>query len=248
MSTHTSPSAAERLARYDAHVASAAYLVDNVSPWAEVHVGTGNAKTGCVNEATMPGLCCHKSARTSCGISGCYAMTLQSIYPEYYWCLVRNTALRRRDADGYYETFFAAAEAAGKPLRVNESGEVENLEQLRAMFAAARRHPGVTTIGYTKRPELLEAIGRECPPNVFLRYSAWTGDAEGAALAHANGVPTCTVSEDWDKVQCPNQRRAEENKKRKAAGLEPLPAWTCAMCAAHGCGCASRRDVVLHLH
>lgn len=244
----TKPTTAEKIARYDAHVATAAYLVDNVSMSAEIHVGRGNSKTGCVNEATMPGLCCHESARTSCGISGCYAMALQGLYPEYFWCLVRNTALRRRDAVAYYETFFAEAEAAGLPLRVNESGEIENLEQLRAMFEAARRHPSVKVIGYTKRPELLRAIGAECPDGVYLRYSVWTGDAAGEALAHECGVPTCTVSQDWGRVTCPNQRRAEENRRRRAEGLEELPAWTCAMCAARGCGCASRRDQVLHLH
>lgn len=239
---------AEKIAKYDEHVETAAYLVENVSPFAEVHVGTGNSKTGCVNEATVPGLCCHSSARTSCGISGCYAMTLQALYPAYYWAIVRNTALRRRDAAAYYETFFDAAEAAGLPLRVNESGDFETVDQLRAMFAAARRHPSVVVIGYTKRPELLEAIGAETPDNVFLHYSVWTGDAAGEALARKYGVPTCTVSADWGRVCCPNQIVADNNKYRRAHGLEPLPAWTCAMCAAHGCGCASRRDVVLKLH
>lgn len=239
---------AEKIAKFEQHVEAAAYLVENVSPFAEVHVGKGNSKTGCTNEASMPGLCCHASAATSCGISGCYAMTIQALYPAYYWALVRNTALRRRDAAAYYETFFEAAEAAGLPLRVNESGDFENVDQLRAMFAAARRHTSVVVIGYTKRPELLETIGAETPANVFLRYSVWTGDATGEALARKHGVPTCTVAAEWDRVCCPNQRRAAENKRRRAQGLEELPAWTCAMCAAHGCGCASRHNVVLKLH
>lgn len=239
---------AARIARYDEHVQAARYLVQNVSPFAEVHVGFGNGKTMCTNEASMPGLCCHRSARTTCGISGCYAMTLQGLYPEYYWCLVRNTALRRRDAGAYYETFFVAAEEAGLPLRVNESGEFENAAQLRAMFAAARRHPSVQVIGYTKRPELLSVIGAECPPSVHLHYSLWTGDAEGERLARLHGVPTCTVSEDWSQVRCPNQLIARENKRRAKLGLPALPAWTCRRCAELGKGCACNRDMVLALH
>ena len=94
----------------------------------------------------------------------------------------KNTVLRRIDPNAYYEHFYREAERLHLPIRLSDGGDFENAEQVKACIAAARRHPSVHAILYTKRIELLTALV-DRPANLHARYSAWEGDEAGEAEA-----------------------------------------------------------------
>ena len=65
------------------------------------HIGLGNRKTRCVNEATLPIVTCHASCLTRCA-STCYVINIMTYpRPACRRCQARNTVLRRIDADAY---------------------------------------------------------------------------------------------------------------------------------------------------
>lgn len=115
------------------------------------HVGLGNRKTRCVNEATLPIITCHPSCIEKCA-GTCYVInTCTRPRPNCRKCEARNTVLRRIDPNAYYEHFYQEAERLHLPIRLSDGGDFENLEQVEACKAAARRHPTVHAILYTKR-------------------------------------------------------------------------------------------------
>ena len=198
-----------------------------------VHIGRGNAKTGGINEGTLPLYTCDRSARATCGRS-CYAVRMALRLPALFGHYAANTAARRRDPAAYYRAFFEEARRTGKFLRLNESGDFESVRQLRAAIAVAREFPDVVVITYTKRRNLLRTAAT-APASFHVHFSCWTGDIAGERAAAAAGIPTASVSE--TRCTCPAQVAA-------AAGRT----WKCADCARCGCGCASASPVVFKAH
>ena len=68
----------------------------------EPHVGLGNRKTRCVNEATLPIITCHPSCLEKCA-GTCYVINIcTKPRPNCRRVEARNTVLRRIDPNAYY--------------------------------------------------------------------------------------------------------------------------------------------------
>lgn len=227
------------------------------------HVGLGNRKTRCVNEATLPIVTCHPACLERCA-GTCYVLSICTVpRPSCRKCEAKNTVLRRIDPHAYYEHFFREAERLGLPIRLSDGGDFENAEQVRACLAAAGRHPNVAAILYTKRLELLPEMVRR-PANLHVRYSAWVGDERGEAAARAMGFDIAYVVSDG-KGNCPYQKslaRFYERKRALAAAFRAqgsdakaanrlaerqaeteVPVWHCRNCAQSGTGCCRPGDI-----
>lgn len=227
------------------------------------HVGLGNRKTRCVNEATLPIVTCDPSCLEKCA-GTCYVLAICTIpRPSCRKCEAKNTVLRRIDPVAYYEHFYREAERLHLPIRLSDGGDFENAEQIKACIAVARRHPTVHAILYTKRRELLpELVDR--PATLHARYSAWVGDEDGEAYARSLGFDVTHVV--WDgSGNCPYQkslarfyqRKHEIARTLRAQGVETKEAnrqaekqaeqevnvWHCRNCAEHGCGCCGTGDI-----
>lgn len=84
------------------------------------HIGLGNRKTRCVNEATLPVITCHPSCLEKC-VSTCYVINIMTWpRPNCRRCQAKNTVLRRIDPVAYYEYFFTEAERLGLPIRLSD--------------------------------------------------------------------------------------------------------------------------------
>ena len=175
----------------------------------------------------------------------------------------KNTVLRRIDPNAYYEHFYREAERLHLPIRLSDGGDFENVEQAKACISAARRHPSVHAILYTKRIELLTALV-DRPANLHARYSAWEGDEAGEAEARRLGFDVTHVV--WNGTgNCPYQkslarllaRKHEIARALRAQGIDAKTAnrraereteteitvWHCRNCAEHGCGCCGTGDI-----
>ena len=227
------------------------------------HVGLGNRKTRCVNEATLPIITCHPSCIEKCA-GTCYVINIcTKPRPNCRKVEARNTVLRRIDPNAYYEHFYKEAERLRLPIHLSDGGDFENAEQVEACKAAARLHPMVHAILYTKRIELLSALVKR-PANRHVRYSAWKGDEAGEAEARRLGFNVTHVV--WDgSGNCPYQHSLAKfnlRKKELAAGLraqgipvkganrraekqaeQDIHVWHCRDCASHGCGCCGTGDI-----
>ena len=74
------------------------------------HVGLGNRKTRCVNEATLPIITCHPSCLEKCA-GTCYVINICTRpRPNCRKVEAKNTVLRRIDPNAYYEHFYREAE------------------------------------------------------------------------------------------------------------------------------------------
>ena len=70
------------------------------------HVGLGNRKTRCVNEATLPIITCHPSCLEKCA-GTCYVINIcTKPRPNCRKVEAKNTVLRRIDPNAYYEHFY----------------------------------------------------------------------------------------------------------------------------------------------
>ena len=227
------------------------------------HVGLGNRKTRCVNEATLPIITCHPSCLKKCART-CYVLAIcTKPRPNCRKGEAKNTVLRRIDPNAYYEHFYREAERLHLPIRLSDGGDFENEAQVAACVAAARRHPSVHAILYTKRLELLPALV-DRPVTLHVRYSSWKGDDEGEAYARSLGFSVTHVV--WDgSGNCPYQHSLAKfnlRKKELAAGFraqgldaktanrraekqaeQEVHVWHCRDCAAHGCGCCGSGDI-----
>ena len=227
------------------------------------HIGFGNRKTRCVNEATLPIITCHPSCLEKCA-GTCYVLAICTKFrPNCRKCEAKNTVLRRIDPNAYYEHFYSEAERLNLPVRLSDGGDFENEAQVAACVAAARRHPTVHAILYTKRRELLVALV-DRPATLHARYSSWQGDDEGESYARSLGFSVTHVV--WDgSGNCPyqhsfakfNLRKRElttafctkgvavkEAKKRAEKQAErEVHVWHCRDCATHGYGCCGAGDI-----
>ena len=227
------------------------------------HVGLGNRKTRCVNEATLPIITCHPSCLEKCA-GTCYVLAIcTKPRPSCRKCEAKNTVLRRIDPKAYYEHFYREAERLHLPIRLSDGGDFENEAQVAACIAAARRHPTVHAILYTKRLNLLPAL-IDRPATLHVRYSSWKGDDEGEAYARSLGFNVTHVV--WDgSGNCPYQHSLAKfnlRKKELAAGFRAqglsvkeanrraereaerdVHVWHCRDCATHGCGCCGTGDI-----
>lgn len=227
------------------------------------HIGLGNRKTRCVNEATLPIITCHPSCLEKCA-GTCYVLRIcTNLRPNCRRCQAKNTVLRRIDPKAYYEYFYSEAERLGLPIRLSDGGDFENGEQVKACFAAARRHPAVQSILYTKRFELLRDMVHH-PANVHIRYSSWEGDEKNTEYARKLGFDVTYVVYDGSG-NCPYQKslaRFASRKRKMAAELRrqglgtkeanrraehlaerECPVWHCRNCAQQGVGCCRRGDI-----
>ena len=227
------------------------------------HVGLGNRKTRCVNEATLPIITCHPSCLEKCA-GTCYVLAIcTKPRPSCRKCEAKNTVLRRIDPNAYYEHFYREAERLRLPIRLSDGGDFENETQVAVCIAAARRHPTVHAILYTKRLNLLPAL-IDRPATLHVRYSSWKGDDEGEAYARSLGFNVTHVV--WDgSGNCPYQHSLAKfnlRKKELAAGFRAqglsvkeanrraekqserdVHVWHCRDCATHGCGCCGTGDI-----
>jgi len=227
------------------------------------YIGYGNKKTKCVNEATLPVITCSPVCLERCART-CYVIRTSTIFRKD--CRRRqaqNTVLRRIDPNAYYEHFYRIAGEKHLPIRLNDGGDIENEAQAKALLAAARRHPTVHAILYTKRLELLPLFV-DRPATLHMRYSAWEGDEKGLARARELGFDVTSVVYDGSG-NCPYQtslaryeaRRMEVLKQLIEQGVDKKTAakqaakqtdneitvWHCRFCAQHGAGCCKDGDI-----
>ncbi len=184
------------------------------------HVSLGNRKTRCINEATLPIVTCHPSCTEKCAAT-CYVINIMTFpRPNCRRCQARNTVLRRIDPARYYEFFYQEAERLNLPIRLSDGGDFENAEQVQACIAAARRHPAVQAIGYTKRIELLTEF-QQAPANMHIRYSTWEHDEQNTELARRLGFNVSSVVYDGSG-NCPYQISIARFRKEKASIAKDL--------------------------
>lgn len=178
------------------------------------HVSLGNSKTRCVNEATLPIVTCHSSCLGKCAQT-CYVISIMTFpRPNCRRCQAKNTVLRRNDPESYYEYFYKEAERLNLPIRLSDGGDFEDEEQVKACIAAAKRHPNVKSIGYTKRIELLEEF-LNAPDNLHIRYSTWEGDEDNTEYARKLGFNISTVVYDGSG-NCPYQISIAKFRDKKS--------------------------------
>lgn len=216
-----------------------------------------------MNEATLPIVTCHPSCLDRCA-GTCYVLAICTIpRPNCRKCEAKNTVLRRNDPEAYYEHFFKQAEKDRLPLRLSDGGDFEDAAQVRACIEAAKSHPSVHAILYTKRVELLPELVH-VPANLHVRYSSWIGDEANEAYARSLGFAITHVVEDGSG-NCPYQKSKARYDKRKreiarelrAKGVdtktankqagkqadEEVVVWHCRNCAEHGTGCCAAGDI-----
>lgn len=221
------------------------------------HIGLGNRKTRCVNEATLPIITCHASCTDKCAKT-CYVINIMTYpRPACRRCQARNTVLRRINPVRYYEFFYREAERRNLPIRLSDGGDFENALQVKACIAAAKRHPNVQAIGYTKRVELLKEF-LDAPDNLHIRYSTWENDETNTKYALELGFNLSKVVYDGSG-NCPYQKSITKFRVLKhsisidlrAQGFDAKTASTiaekkadaiievhhCKNCAALKCGC-----------
>lgn len=229
----------------------------------EPHIGLGNRKTRCVNEATLPIITCTPECLNRCA-GTCYVLAICTLpRPNCRKCEARNTVLRRIDPRAYYEHFFDQAEKMRLPIRLSDGGDIENEAQVKACIAASCRHPSVHAIMYTKRCDLLRAL-LNAPNNLHVRYSAWEDDALGVKIASDLGYDFAKVVTDGSG-NCPYQktlarfferksvisselRRAgvdikEANRRAEKQASLDCPVWYCRNCAEQMCGCCGKGEI-----
>ena len=114
------------------------------------HVGLGNRKTRCVNEATLPIITCHPSCLEKCA-GTCYVLRICTILrPNCRRCEARNTVLRRIDPKSYYEHFYREYQKSLAKF------SLRNRE-----IAVELRHQGVDAKEASRRAD--RQAERECP-------------------------------------------------------------------------------------
>ena len=107
----------------------------------EPHVGLGNRKTRCVNEATLPIITCHPSCIEKCA-GTCYVINIcTKPRPNCRKVEAKNTVLRRIDPKAYYEHFFKEAERLHLPIRLSDGGDFENEAHFAEKFQYIRNNP-----------------------------------------------------------------------------------------------------------
>ena len=186
------------------------------------HVGLGNKKTRCVNEATLPIITCHPSCVNKCADT-CYVINIMTYpRPNCRRCQARNTVLRRIDPYRYYDFFYKEAERMNLPIRLSDGGDFEDAVQVQACIAAAKRHPMVQAIGYTKRVELLSEF-RDAPANLHIRYSTWQNDDINTKTATDLAFNLSTVVYDGSG-NCPYQISLARFREHKVAIAKELRA------------------------
>lgn len=190
------------------------------------YIGTANVKTGAGNEGTASLVTCCMHARGTCGHECYAAWRIDNRLDEARRHHAENTVIRRLAPFAYYCGFLAFCASRGLILRVNETGDFETPDQLRALIRAAACYPYVHVIGYTRRPEMAPLL-RELPDNVDIRYSTYR---DGVHTAPA-GVRVAAV--DDVRTNCPSQVAADLGKT-----------WTCSQCAACGGGCCCKSRLV----
>lgn len=230
----------ESLANYREKVESAISRHEMVRMYpylARIHTGMGNTKTGMANEGTSSGSCgsCDPSCEGDCE-SICYVMThVDGVRPLCLEHHAENLQARRADPLVYYITHFTRANFKDIPLRVNETGDFESEEDIKAFYRVASEFSYVKVIGYTKRESLLPWI-RRCNelPNVQLHYSL-ACKHKGEETARRLGVPCTKITTDIRECGCPAQKL-------------PKGKWHCRDCANRGCGCFSNKDIAFMAH
>lgn len=228
MSMHTEQKTAEWADKLAAELARVEreIMKPSASRLPAPYAGTANGKTGAVNEGTLSLVTCCGHARRTCGRECYAAWHIDVRLPDARVHHAVNTVLRRLAPFAYYAHFFQIASETGAVLlRVNETGDFEDAEQLEALFKAARIYSHVKVIGYTRRRELAPLL-KDAPDNVAVRYSVYR---DGLHTAPA-GVRVAAVSD--TRTNCPSQIAAARGET-----------WTCTDCAANGAGCACARLV-----
>ena len=205
----------------------------------KLYIGKGNSKTKMVEEATSAGLtgtCCG-SCKGDCRES-CYAIVHQDgIYPKCRENHAMNTVLRRVNRERYYIAFFEYANIHNRHLRVNESGDFENCDDVLALKKVAEKYPDVRVIGYSKRENLIPylAIINKLP-NVEIHFSV-ACNGNGAEGAKKCGVPCAKITLEKSECNCPAQL-AKMNGK----------VWNCCKCAELKTGCFANKNINFLAH
>ena len=162
-----------------------------------VHITKGNGKTGIWSVSLLAGNDSHgydgtipavykelaAECRGTCGCDcpGCYAKG-STRYPDYFLNLVENTYLARKNPAEFWRA--VEKEVFGGVMipavfRIHDSGEFFSVEYMRECFAFVARHPETRFGAFTKRADLLEAVGLEnIPANFTLSCSPWPGYCE----------------------------------------------------------------------
>lgn len=205
----------------------------------KLYIGKGNSKTKMVEEATSAGLtgtCCG-SCKGDCRES-CYAIVHQDgVYPKCRENHAMNTVLRRVNRERYYTAFFDYAKKYNRHLRVNESGDFENSDDILTLKMVAEKYPEVRVIGYSKRENLIPYLAViNNLPNVEIHFSV-ACNGNGAEGAKNYGVPCAKITFEKSECNCPAQL-AKMNGK----------VWNCCKCAELKTGCFANKNINFLAH
>ena len=148
----------------------------------------------------VPGTCSKHC--DECFSHGCYAVNSARLHHNAViraWA--ENTLLLRNDPERLFdeidavitkknEKFIKTGDPADKKVelfRINVSGEIESVDELRRWDMLAKEHPEVNFGIYTKNIEAVEAFLRaygETAPNFAINISEWHGVAKAFIDAH----------------------------------------------------------------
>lgn len=224
---------------YENKVANLITEYSNNPDFNKLYIGKGNSKTKMVEEATSAGLtgtCCG-SCKGDCRES-CYAIVHQDgIYSKCRKNHAMNTVLRRVDRERYYIAFFEYAQKHNRHLRINESGDFENCDDILALKNVAENYPEVRVIGYSKRENLMQYLAEiNNLPNVEIHFSL-ACKGKGLETAKKYGVPCAKITFEKSNCNCPSQL-AKMNGK----------VWNCCKCAELKTGCFADKDINFLAH
>ena len=160
------------------------------------------------------------SVRGTCGrhckgcTGTCYVNSSYNRYPSVkYGHAIRTLALRQ-SPEKVYETIYNQLKRARKPytvVRVDQSGEIENVKQFRVFSRLAEDFPEITFYIYTKNynvavPELLAG---NVPENFIINFSIW----------HEQGIKEFNLVKHLKNVQAFAYIDKDNSFDYEAAGL-----------------------------
>lgn len=169
-------------------------------------------------------------------------------YPSVVFSHIRNTIAIRTNPDAAFHDLDAAIEnAKTKPeiIRVNQSGELENVYIFRKWCELAAKHPDITFWLYTKAYEIVinDLLAGTVPENMTILFSIWHkyGSSEFKKVMHLKNVKAFVYDDNYnykaDGIQIQTYCKAYTMQAGKMSLNHNITCDKCKKCFNRSAGC-----------